>query len=76
MDHKENRSGANFAQGDVAVFFFFSNFAVMGKVPDGHGVGIVEYKLGRLEIDIVLGEISLGLPLVALETHVATVLRG
>lgn len=68
MDYKEDRTGANLAEGDVAVFF-----AVMGKVPNGHGVGIVEHKLGRLEIDVMLSEILLALPLVALETHVATV---
>ena len=67
MDDKENRTGANLAQSDVAVFF-----AVMGKVPNGHGVGIAEHELGRLEIDIVLGEILLALSLVALETHGAT----
>lgn len=72
MDYKKDRTGANFAEGDVTVFFFVSNFAIMGKVPNGHGVGIIEHKLGCLEIDIMLGEILLALALVALEPHVAT----
>ena len=67
MDDKENRTGANLAQRDVAVFF-----ANMGEVPNGHSVGIVEHKLGCLEIDIMLGEILLALPLISLETHGAT----
>ncbi|MGD0417753.1 MAG: hypothetical protein ABSA80_20525 [Terriglobales bacterium] len=71
MDYKENRTRANLAEGDVAVLFFFSNFAAVGKVSNGHGIGIVEHKLGRLEIDIVLRQISLALSLVALETHTA-----
>jgi len=44
----------------------------MGKVPNGHGGGIVEHKLGRLEIDVMLGEILRALSLVPLETHGAT----
>ena len=76
MDDKEDRARANLAECDVAVFSFLAHFAVMGKVPNGHGVRIVEYKLGRLEIDVVLGKILLALPLVALETHVATVFKN
>ncbi len=72
MDHNENRTRANLAEGDVAVLFFFSNFALIGNVPNGNGTGIVEHKLRRLEIDIMLGEIFLPLPLIALETHRAT----
>jgi len=67
VDYKEDRARANLAQRDVAVFFAF-----IGNVPDGHGIGIVEHKLRRLEIDVVLGEILLPLPLIALETHDAT----
>ena len=67
MDNKQNRTGANLAQRDVAVFF-----AGIGNVPNGNGKGIVEHKLGRLEIDVMLGEISLALPLIALKTHGAT----
>ncbi len=70
MDYKENRAGANLAQRDVAVFFAF-----IGNVPDGYGIGIVEHKLRRLEIDVVLCEILLPLPLIALETHGATTLK-
>jgi hypothetical protein len=67
MDYKENRPRANLAQREVAVFF-----ALIGNVPNGHGIGIVEHKLRRLEIDVMLGEILLPLPLIALETHGAT----
>jgi hypothetical protein len=66
MDYKENRSGANLAKGDVAVFFF------MGKVPKGNRVGVVEHQFSRMKIDVMLGEILLPLPLIALETHGAT----
>ena len=66
MDYKENRTRANLAQRDVAVFF-----ALIGNVPNGYGIGIVEHKLRRLEIDAMLGEILLPLPLIALETHAA-----
>jgi hypothetical protein len=66
MDYKENRSGANLAKGDVAGFFF------MGKVPNGNRVGVVEHQFGRMKIDVMLGEILLPLPLIALETHGAT----
>ncbi len=65
MDDEKDRSRANLAQGDVAVFFF------MGKVPNGNRVGVVEHQFSRLKIDAMLGEILLVLPLVALETHVA-----
>lgn len=44
MDYKENRTRANLAQRDVAVFF-----ALIGKVPNGYGIGIVEHKLRSLE---------------------------
>jgi hypothetical protein len=67
MDYKENDTRANLAQRDAAVFF-----TLIGDVPNGHGIGIVEHKFRRLEIDIVLGEILLPLPLIALETHGAT----
>jgi|HubBroStandDraft_1064217.scaffolds.fasta_scaffold815954_2 hypothetical protein len=67
MDYEENGARANLAQRDVAVFF-----TLISDVPDSHGIGIVEHKLRRLEVDVMLGEILLPLPLIALETHGAT----
>src|ERR1700690_1087263 len=46
MDHKENRTRANLAQRDVAVFL-----ALIDNVPNGYGIGIVEHKFRSLEID-------------------------
>jgi hypothetical protein len=66
VDDKEDSTVANLAKGDVAILF-----AVIDRVPNGYSVGIVECKLGCLEIDIVLSEIFLALPLVPLEEHVA-----
>jgi hypothetical protein len=66
VDDEKDRPGPNLAKGDVSVFF-----VVMGKVPNGNGVGVVEHQFSRLKIDVMLGEILLVLPLVALETHVA-----
>jgi hypothetical protein len=67
MDYKENRT-TNLAQRDVAVFL-----ALIGNVPNGYGIGVVEHKLRGLEIDAVPGEILLPLPLIALETRGATI---
>jgi len=64
VDDEKDRPWANLAQGDIAVFI-----VAMGKVPDGNGVRVVEHQLSRLKIDIMLGEILLVLPPVALETH-------
>ena len=66
MDYKENRTRANLAEGDVAVFFL-----VMGKVTNRNGIGVVENQFSRLKIHVMLGEILLVLSLVALETHFA-----
>jgi len=66
VDDKEDSTGANLARGNVAIFFAF-----IDRVPDGHSVGILKHKLGCLEIDIMLSEIFLALPLVPLEEHVA-----
>jgi hypothetical protein len=70
VDYKENRTWANLAQCDVAIFF-----ALMGYVPNGDGIGILEHKLSRLEIDAMLGEILPPLALIALETHRAATLE-
>ena len=67
MDNKENRTRANFAQRYIAIFF-----PNMRKVPNGHRVRIIKHKLGRLEIDLMLGEVLLALPLVPLKTHGTT----
>jgi hypothetical protein len=41
----------------------------MGKIANGNGIGIVEHQFSRLEIDVMLGKISLALPVVTVETH-------
>ena len=71
MDNKEDRARANLAQCDVAVFFALI-FALIGNVPNGNGIGIIEHKLRRLGIDVMLGKILLSLALIALETHGVT----
>ena len=49
VDNEKDRPGANLAKGDIAVFH-----VVMGKVPNGNGVGVIEHQFSRLKIDIVL----------------------